>query len=104
MNESRGAKYGRNLALLVVYVITSIDECEREIYREKFLEELRAYSLEPRKKGEPKNSGCTHELASLQTIRLNDPEHLAKLIKEGLHLMYQKGTAKRVLSSLLDNL
>ena len=65
------------------------------------VKELRGYSLEGRKEGESRNSGCVHELVKLD---IENPEHLARLIKEGIHLMYQKQTASHVLNSLLENL
>ncbi|MCX6774800.1 MAG: hypothetical protein NTY99_01775 [DPANN group archaeon] len=101
----RAATYGQVLADWVGYTIQTIPETEREAYRSKLIEELRKYSFEPRKKGSPKNSGCTCELETIvESFDMKNPEHVAKLIKEGIHLMYQKGTAKRVLESLLASL
>jgi hypothetical protein len=57
-----------------------------------------------RKKGEAPNEGCTYELSDIVDIDMNQPEHLARLVKEGIHLMYQKQTAARVLAVLQDYL
>ncbi|MDP1729115.1 MAG: hypothetical protein Q8L27_02850 [archaeon] len=73
-------------------------------YRRKFLNELQTYCLEPRKERMPPGNGCVCELEDLEKINLDNPQQLAKLIKEGIHLMYQKQTARRVLYSLLENL
>jgi hypothetical protein len=104
--ETRGGKYGRNLALLVNYTIRTVTQSEkdRQAYRERFVAELKRFSFETRKKGAPVNSGCVRELDGMEEIDMRDPEQLAKLIKEGIHLMYQKGTAKKVMTSLLENL
>ncbi len=95
--ETRAGKYGRNLAVLVSYAARGDKE-----YLEKFLRELRKYSLQPRKKHEEKVT--TYELTNIETINPENPKQLARLIKEGLHLMYQKQTAKRVLKALEENL
>lgn len=102
--ESRGKKYGRNYSVLVNYIFESIPEDKRDEYKKDFFKEFGNLSLEKRKKGDPVNSGCVHELDGLETIDLNDPLDLAKLVKESIHLMYQKDTAKRVLDGFLDNL
>jgi hypothetical protein len=51
-----------------------------------------------------KLTGCVQELAEIEEVDLNNPKHLAKLVKESIHLMYQKQTSKRALYSLLENL
>ena len=104
MAESRGAKYGRNLALWVRHTIDTVPEDERDSYRSRLIEELRRYSFQTRKKGQPLNKGCVYELAGMDDIDVEDPCDLGKLIKEGVHLMYQKSTAAKVLDSLIDNL
>lgn len=68
------------------------------------IRELKKYSLEPRRKGEPRNSGCIYELEDIVNGEIKNPEHLARLIKEGMHLMYLKPTAARVLNALLENI
>ncbi len=103
MKETRAAKYGRNLAVLVNYVISTIPAPKRAHYRSMFVTELANYSFEPRRKGEKPNSGCTYELRNIERCHISSPWDLAKLVKEGIHLMYQKGTAKRVIDSLLGN-
>jgi len=98
--ETRAGKYGRNLAIFVSSFIDSAPDS----YRKKFLNEMQTYCLEPRKKGEPPNKGCVNELENIANVDLGNPRHLARLIKEGIHLMYQKQTAKKVLYSFLENL
>lgn len=57
------------------------------------------------KKGAARNPSDVGELRTIFHFDIiKNLEHLGKLIKEGLHLMYQKGTAKSVLDSLLKNL
>lgn len=105
MNETRGGKYGRFLAQTVNHVIDiSVQESEKREYRTRFIEELRTYSFEPRRKGAPRNKGCVWELNNLEEIDFTNPENFARFIKEGIHLMYQKETAGRVMQSLLENL
>jgi len=102
MIETRSGKYGRNLALFIGRVLDSIPADQK--YRKSFLNELQTYSLEPQKKGTPPGPGCINELENIDQIDINNPQHLAKLIKEGIHLMYQKRTARKVLYSFLENL
>jgi hypothetical protein len=99
----RSENYGIFLAQLTNYLLLSLSN-KREDYREKFIDELKKYSFAPRKKGNPMNEGCIRELEDISCLDLNNPEHLAKLLKEGLHLMYQKETSKKVLEILLKNL
>ena len=103
-NETRGGKFGRNYSVVVNYVIDSRPVSEREGYRVSFLEELKTYSLEGRKKGNPENAGCNWELGSFESVNIEDPVQFAKLVKEQMHLMYQKRTTKRVFDSLITNL
>jgi hypothetical protein len=98
--ETRAGKYGRFFSVWIRY---TLDQQNAE-YRLKFLEELNKYSFRSRKKGEPKNEGCVSELEGLSELDIQNPEHLAKLVKEGLHLMYQKKTSANTHCSLLDNL
>jgi hypothetical protein len=101
----RAATYGQVLADWVVYTINTIPETGRESYKSKLVEELKNYSFEPRKKGEQRNATDIPELEGIVGgFDVQNPKHVAKLIKEGIHLMYQKGTAKRVLESLLEKL
>jgi len=104
MGETRAGKYGRNLAVWINYTLDRLSEDEMESYKSRFLEELRKYSLEPRRSGEPRNSGCIHELSELAEVNIENPEEFARLVKEGIHLMYQKQTSARVLKSLLEYL
>jgi len=100
LKETRAGKYGRFLATLLDYVFDTMPSD----YKEDFVRELETYSFEPRKKGTPRGSGCVYELEDIDRIDVENPEDLAKLIKEGIHLMYQKQTAKKVMDSLLENL
>ena len=88
----------------VRHTIGMIPEEERDSYRSRLVDELRKYSFQARKKGEPPNRGCVYELDGTDEIDMDDPCDLGKLIKEGIHLMYQKRTAAKVLDSLIDNL
>ena len=104
MEETRAKKYGRNLATWINYTINTIPELQRGNYRKRFIWELRKYSFEHRKKGEPINDGCVRELEGIEEIDPICPKELAKLVKESIHLMYQKQTAAKVMTSLLDYL
>ncbi len=100
MRETRAGKYGRNLAIWINHAIEGLPEEQREDYKTRFLTELETYSFIPRKKEQPRNKGCIHELSDLTEVEINNPEHLAMLVKEGIHLMYQKRTSARVLEAL----
>ncbi len=102
MNETRGGKYGRFLAGWVIYTIGTMPDSDA--YRERFLAELGKYSFKTRKQGEPINLGCVRELDDLANLNVESPEELARTVKEGIHLMYQKSTAARVMKSLMENL
>ena len=91
------------LSLLQSRGILALDVIKQNC-KTAFLKELKNYSLEPRKNGYPSNSRCVYELINLNECDLKKPKHLAKLVKEGIHLMYQKNTAAKVIKSLLDNL
>lgn len=99
--ETRGAKYGRNLAVLVCFVIESIPLEARDKYKKALLDELQTYSLQGRVKGTPPGAGCVNELKGIDKVDLRNPRQFARLIKEGIHLMYQKQTSRRVLYALL---
>jgi len=103
MVELRSEKYGRFLAQLTDYLLLSLYG-GRKSDRKIFLNELKDYSLKPKKKGESPNEGCVKELENIDKLNLDNPEHIAKLLKEGFHLMYQKRTSKKALDSLLKNL
>ena len=100
MAETRAGKYGRNLAIWINHTIQELPEVQRGDYRTRFLAELERYSFTPREKGQPRNEGCIHELSSLAEVDLINPEHLAMLVKEGIHLMYQKQTSARVFDAV----
>ena len=102
MKETRAGKYGRNLAIWIDFTIDTQPDDLKANYRARFLEELNTYSLKPRKNGQPPNEGCVHELSDLVNANINNPEQFARLIKEGIHLMYQKQTSARVLDSLQE--
>jgi hypothetical protein len=100
VGETRAGKYGRNLAKWIDYTIASIPESRRVDYRTRFVDELNNYSLIPRKSGQPANEGCVYELSDLVDVDIHNPENFARLVKEGVHLMYQKQTSARVLDAL----
>jgi hypothetical protein len=50
------------------------------------------------------NDGCKRELEQMLHINIYNPEDVAKWIKESMHLMYLKGTSKRIVNSIFDNL
>ena len=100
MKETRAGKYGRKLAIWVNRTIEGMSEGQTEDYKTRFLSELETYSLTPRKSGQPLNDGCVHELSGLTEVDIRNPEHLAMLVKEGIHLMYQKQTSAKVLDAL----
>ena len=98
--ETRAGKYGRFLAVWIKYTTSQQDPK----YKLKFIKELKKYSFRPRKKGESRHEGCVLELEYLSDLDIQNPKHLAKLVKEGIHLMYQKKTSAKTLLSLLENL
>jgi len=105
MEEGRVVKYGRFLATLVNILIKHESyPMTTQKYKARFIEELKTYSFEPRRKGEPKNLGCVWELKNINNLNLSNPEQFAKFIKEGIHLMYLKPTSKKVIESLVNNL
>jgi len=105
MDKTRGGKYGRFLGNLInITIDLAIPSSEREDYRLSLISEIRSYSFEPRKRGAPKSSGCVWELIDINELDISNPEIFGKTIKEGIHLMYQKQTQKRVLDSLLNEL
>lgn len=99
--ESRAGKYGRYLAVWIKYTISQQSDTG---YQERFLDELKRYSFRKRRKGESRNKGCVLELTDIPDMKVENPEHLARLVKEGIHLLYQKDTARRVLGSLISSL
>lgn len=104
MKDTRAGRYGVNLGILIEYTINTIPEDVKEEYKTRFMTELNKYSIMPRIKGEPKNEGCVHELSDLLKVDITNPEQFAKLVKEGIHLMYQKNTSSKVLIALNEYL
>ncbi len=104
MKETRAGKYGRNLAVWIHYTINSLPKYKRADYTKRFVEELTNYCFDPRKKGEIRNQGCVLELSDIVDCDIKNPGDLAKLVKEGVHLMYQKQTAAKVIKALLENI
>ena len=98
--ETRAGKYGRFLAVWINYTLNTHDKK----YKERFLEELERYSFKPRKKDEPRHEGCVLELEDIAELDISNPKHLARLVKEGIHLMYQKSTSTRIFTSLQSNI
>lgn len=89
MNQTRAGRYGNNLAAWVDYTITTIPESQRQSYKSLFLKEIKAYSFEPE---------------HLSRCNIKNPKDLAKIVKEGINLMYQKKTARRAIESLIESL
>jgi len=104
MRETRGGKYGRFLASWINYTISRIPRSKREDYKLRFSKELENYSFKERPKGSPRNEGGLWELVNIDDPLFSDPIIFARTVKEGIHLMYQKSTARRVFRSLLENL
>jgi len=103
--SDRAKKYGTGLGQIIYFVLDNIieyiPEHEKNEYKTRFIEEFKNYSFTPRKENEPINSGCVHELIDIEEIDIQTPEHLAKILKEGIHLMYNKSTAKNVSDNFL---
>jgi len=104
MKETRASKYGRFLSEVIIYIINTTPQDKRTEYKSKFLEELQNFSFQRRRKGEPKHTGCRWELYDIENFNITYPTTLAKTIKEGLQLMYQKDTQKTVMQALMKNL
>jgi len=104
MKETRSGKYARGLLRWIEYTIETISESQREEYRARVLAELKRFSFKSRKKGEPRNEGCVLELERIVEFDIKNPEHLAKIAKEGIHFFYSKPTQRRVLNYLYENL
>jgi hypothetical protein len=104
MPKTRAGRYGKNIGVWIDYTINTLPEKQRRAYAKKFIEELKTYSTTPRKKGEPMNDGCVHELSDLSCVDVTNPEDLAKLVKENLHMMYQKRTSAKVLLEVINYL
>ena len=99
IKETRAGKYGRNLAVLLNYVLDSLPADRK--YRKAFLNELQNYCLEPRRKEAPRNRQDVCELERILEVNPQNPRELARLVKEGIHLMYQKQTSARVMQSFM---
>jgi hypothetical protein len=104
VDEPRTVKYGRNLAIWIKHTVQSLPENNQEGYKSKLIKELKNYSFERKGREDQRNSGCKLELENITECKIEDPTHLARLVKEGIHLMYQKDTARRVLNSLINSL
>jgi len=100
--ETRAGKYGRFLAEFVLSYVRGLPERVRGDYERRFLVEFNNYSDVPRKEGEPVNAGCVYELLNMGSFDSGNPEQLARVMKEGLHLMYQKQTSRRCREGFLE--
>jgi len=101
IKKPRSTRYGEFYALVADYIIQTIPKNQRQDYKSQLIRELKKYSFKPRPKGTPRNEGCIHELEDIVIFDIGNPEHFARFIKEGIHLMYLKPTAKRVLEALI---
>lgn len=75
---TRSGLYGRYLGMMVNYIVENQDEMEKEEYRQKVVEEIKEF--------DPKDS--ERELREIEKFEVEEPEDLAKVVKEGMHLMY----------------
>lgn len=100
--ENRTERYGRALANWINFTIGSIPETEKTVYRQTVIEGLENFAVVPRKRGEPNGNSC--ELEGMEEIEIRNPENLVKIIREGIHLMYQKDIARRVVKATLQEL
>ena len=102
--ETRAGKYGRFGAEVLKYVVSTLPVSLREGYLARFVAEFNRYSDMPRRKRAPRNDGCVFELDGLDDLHVLNPEELARWWKEGQHLKYQKGTARRERVGFLEEL
>ena len=91
MGETRSGKWGRNAAIVVNCIISTLPEDRRKSFRRKFLREVKKYKV------------C-RELDGLEEIDPRNPIELARWYKEAMHLMYQETTSRRALKSLVEYL
>jgi hypothetical protein len=102
--ETRFGKLGRFTATMVNYIIGTLPEEQRNEYKSRFIAELKTYSFKGKKKEEPKNEGCVYELEDLERLDMNNPEELARTVKEHAHGMFQKNNSKNYIVALLKDL
>lgn len=93
MEETRGEKFGRNLAYIVEGLSYKLPPEDREKYLEAIAGKVRKYSLKPRKKGEPAHEGCRHSLERIDTVRTDNPEEVAAFVEETFDITYNKQRA-----------
>lgn len=94
MRKTRAAHLGENYAALVHYIVNKVPIGRREEYKTRLMIELEKYSF----------TTNVRELEDITKINVENPEELAKFIKEDINFYYQKGTAKRVLTAILIDL
>jgi len=104
VKEKRGAKYGRNLAMWINWTIDKLPKHIREDYKKEFLDEVKTYSFTPRKQGTPRNEGCVFELEGIISVNIENPNHLARLVKEILHERFSKTASQSIMKAILANL
>lgn len=106
MGEGRAAKLGRFEAALFDFVLSSLKLSERDkrVYYQRFLREIKTYSIIRRRKKEPRNKGCVLELEGIDNMNIYNPKEFARFFKENWHLRYQKETSRREIESFLANL
>lgn len=96
--ETRAARYGRLYADFIVQIVELLPD-QQQNYKSNLLKEIERYSFKPRREGQPRNERDACELSKIERIDIRNPKHLARLIKEGAHLMYQKRTSRNYLAS-----
>jgi hypothetical protein len=100
--ETRIGKYGRFLAGLVNYVISTMPESEREEFRQRFVRELEEYKSKLEKAKLEKGGRLESELDGL--TEPDFPKDLPATEKEGLNFLYSITTATNAVNSLLEAL
>ena len=88
MRETKAGKYGRNLAVIINYIIGTMPEKIRRNYRQRLAKEVSDWRF-------------NDELEGIDEIEITNPGHLGRLIKQSANLMYNKNTGKNALDALL---
>jgi hypothetical protein len=106
MREGRGKTLGRHWAEVIGQTIELLpySRKKKRDYLDILILGLEEYSFEPRRVGEPVNSGCVMELEDDSCTNIMDPSDYAKFIRENLHVKYQKETSRRIMESMLEEL
>lgn len=101
--KPRATTLGEFMAVITEYIISTVPGSQRRYYRSRLVEELKRYSFKSRPKGTPRHEGCVYELEGIDLEGFNvpeDPETVARGLKEVAHMMYLKPHARRYLIPL----